>query len=228
MDSENVDILVFPEASLSGYLIEKAELQALGQHEIDKYIQKITELSHKKNIIVWFGTVLSDSGNYYNSAIGIAPDGSSYRYDKVNLATAERANFTAGDILPVFTHVIKDEEVKIAVQLCRELKFPEQWRDISKKGASILLHMNYALGDASECEVWRSQLIARASENQRFVISVNSAGKGQKAPSMVIHPTGKIITEINGDNIKISVFDMNTEDISNWYLSQSRNDIFEQ
>ena len=208
-----IDMLIFPEGSLSGYITEGHLLSKLDNNKIDKYIEKLQILAIQYKISIWFGTIIYENGNYYNSAIGISSDGLN-RYDKINLATNEREHFSSGNTLPLFIQRINGYEFKFAVQLCRELKFPEQWKYLSLSGANVIFHMNNAIGDDNEYNTWKSQLIARASENQRFVISVNNAGIDQKCPTIAIQPDGKIISEIKSSKMMQDIIDTIEKSIS--------------
>ena len=96
-------------------------------------------------MLIWARKEIGYTQAQSADAIGISSDGKISRYDKINLATGEREHFTAGNILVVFKQRIEGSEFKIAVQLCRELKFPEQWKYLSLSGAIVIFHLNPGL-----------------------------------------------------------------------------------
>ncbi len=53
--------------------------------------------------------------------------------------------------------------------MCREVRYPEPWRVLATKGARVFAYVNNAIGSSQGFEVWRSHLISRAAETQRFV-----------------------------------------------------------
>ena len=73
--------------------------------------------------------------------------------------------------------------------------------------------------------VWRSHLVSRAAENQRFLISSNNAHITQHCPTMLIDPNGEIIEEVLSDKLCYFRKEIEINQVSNWYISQCRNDI---
>ncbi len=155
---------------------------------------------------------------------GYSDDNEEFTYKKVNLATHERGVFQAGNKLTVHKLKFKNGEVNIGVQLCREIHFPEQWRCLALNGADIFVYLTNAVGGGG-LSVWRSQLISRAAENQRFLISSNNANMNQHCPTMLIAPDGEVIEEVVSDKLTSFKSKINLEEVSNWYINQMRNDV---
>jgi len=218
-------MVVFPEGSVSGYETDINFLQKVDTNEVMSALKHIQLLAMQRNLLVWAGACYQDSGKWFNSAWGFAPDGQKFIYQKVNLATHERRVFTAGDSLPVFSVHMPEGKLKIGVQLCREIRYPEQWGWLARQGAEIILHLDNAVGDEQQIPVWRSHLVSRAAETQRFVISANNAGEEQKCPTMVISPKGKVLGEVISSGFAELHIEFDTAEISNWYLDQCREDV---
>jgi predicted amidohydrolase len=115
--------------------------------------------------------------------------------------------------------------VIIGIQLCREIRFPEQWQYLSTQGAEVLVYLTNAVNPKEHLSVWRSHLISRAAENQRFVLSSNTAHVSQHCPTLIISPKGEILEEIVSEETAILRSKLHLSEISNWYLSQRRTDI---
>jgi omega-amidase len=81
--------------------------------------------------------------------------------------------------------------------ICYDLRFPELWRLGALAGADLFLIG--ASWPAVRQHHWRSLLIARAIENQAFVVAANRVGNDPYARycggSMIISPTGEILAE---------------------------------
>lgn len=120
------------------------------------------------------GAVREDGQGWRNQAWYLAPNGERQLYNKVNLATHERGTFVAGQELPVFTLQFPSASLTVGVQLCREIRFPGQWRTLALKGAEAFIYMTHAVDDAVHRSVWRSHLISRAAENQRWLVASNA------------------------------------------------------
>jgi len=218
-------IVVFPEGSVSGYATDPSFLEAIDVQAVQSGLEKIQSLAERKKLLVWVGTCYQEDSKWYNAAWGFASDGEKYVYKKVNLATSERQRFSAGDVLPVFRVFMPDGELKVGVQLCREIRFPEQWGWLARQGAEIILHLNNAVGDEREQAVWKSHLVSRAAETQRYVVSVNNAGEAQKCPTIIVTPKGQIMGEMISSTTGEVKAVLDTGEISNWYLGQCREDV---
>jgi omega-amidase len=146
-------------------------------------------------------------------------------YRKVNLATAERGMFRAGDELPVFEVPVASGRVSIGVQLCRELRFPEQWRSLAERGARLFLHLNNGQWDSRVFETWRAMLIARAAENQRSLVSANAVSASQHCPTMVIAPDGNVLVELPAGTTQVRRVNIDLGEATDRYLGERRLDL---
>jgi predicted amidohydrolase len=118
-----------------------------------------------------------------------------------------------------------DGSFSVGIQLCRELRFPEQWGWMARRGAQILLHLNNAKRDDRYLPVWKSHLISRAAETQRFVISANVAAPKQMSPTIVIAPDGQVLDEVVSDRLAVLRVGLDLSQVSDWYLGQCRTDV---
>jgi predicted amidohydrolase len=91
--------------------------------------------------------------------------------------------------------------------ICYDLRFPELFRLGLLKGAEV-----YALGanwpDARQAH-WRALLIARAIENQAFVLGVNRTGRdphlNYAGGSIAVGPQGEVLGELAAEEAVLSV-----------------------
>ena len=219
------DLVVFPEGSISGYSTDVSFLERIQHQELRAGLSLLQTEAKRREITIWSGAYIKDDSRWYNAAYGFTPGSKTYIYHKINLATHERGIFLAGIDLPVFELDTPTGAVVVGIQMCRELRFPEQWRSLSRRGAQVILHLNNAIGDDRYQSVWRSHLISRAAETQRFVISVNNADPKQICPTMAIAPDGQVMEEIVSNRLKLLRVELDLSKVSNWYLDQSRIDI---
>jgi predicted amidohydrolase len=81
--------------------------------------------------------------------------------------------------------------------ICYDLRVPELFRRYALEGAKIVIIP--AEWPIARIEHWRALLIARAIENQCYVIAANAAGQTGDTVfgghSMIVDPWGKIIIE---------------------------------
>jgi predicted amidohydrolase len=111
------------------------------------------------------------------------------------------------------------------VQLCREIVFPGQWQYLAEAGAQAFVYLTNAVNPAVPAGVWSSHLISHAAANQRFVIACNIADPGQHCPSMIVSPRGEVLGDLPAAQPAVLRAVIDTEDVSDWYLSQRRTDV---
>jgi predicted amidohydrolase len=112
----------------------------------------------------------------------------------------------------------------VGIQMCRELRFPEQWASLARSGAQVILHLNNANGEDRYQSVWKSHLVSRAAETQRYVLSANAAAEKQVCPTLAIGPDGMVMDEIISAETAAMRVTLDLAKVSDWYLSQSRMD----
>lgn len=223
--SKEHDLVVFPEGCISGYDINLSFLKKIDNSQVERALTKLKNKAMQKKIHLWVGSCIYENKKWFNAAFGFTPEGKTHRYNKVNLATHERGVFSFGSELQPFSLKLKAQIVNVGVQLCRDLKYPEQWRYLAMNKAQIFLHLINAKKNSSVQSIWKSQLISRATENQRFVISVNTAAISQECPTIVINPKGKILKEIISHDTQYFRLKIDLDSVSDWYIKQSRNDL---
>jgi predicted amidohydrolase len=219
------DWVLFPEGSLSGYSPDMSFQQHINHDELAAGLKYIQQTAEQRMINVWVGACMSIDGKWFNTAHGFLADGSAHVYRKINLANQERGAFSAGDQLPIFDVNTPDGVVKIGIQICRELRFPEQWGWLARCGAQVILHLNNAVGEDRFRSVWKSHLISRAAETQRFVLSANNAASKQGSPTIAINPDGLVLGEIVSAELAVLRVELDLSKASHKLLDQSRSDI---
>jgi predicted amidohydrolase len=223
-EAEIDDLVVLPEGSLSGYSDDISFLKNIDIHELEYAIGKLKQEVLNRKIHLIYGSCIFENGNWFNEGICYSYTSEDFIYKKINLAVHEIGYFQPGNELSVCELLIKNSIVHIGIQLCREIRFPEQWRCLALNGAELFVYLTNAVA-GSDISVWRSHLISRAAENQRFLISSNNANKNQHCPTMLISPSGEIIEEIVSDRANVFRRKIDLDKISNWYINQCRNDV---
>jgi 5-aminopentanamidase len=219
LKGEGVDLVVFPEAFLTGYCvdcIDDAQQIALsvtcggdncvtGAPDPVLAIQRVC-LEQKMHAVVGFA---GNNGNHlYNGAILFDPEGNMRRYMKTHLPELGLDKYVVrGDELPVF-----DTELgRIGILICFDLRAPEAARVLALEGAElIVLPTNWPEG----AEVSAEHIsIARAAENRVFLATCNRAGEehGFKfiGRSRIISPVGKVLAEAgSGEETIVAEIDL--------------------
>ncbi len=101
--------------------------------------------------------------------------------------------------------------------ICYDLRFPELWRIAAGGGAEL-----FAIGaswPSARQPHWRALLIARAIENQAYVVSVNRIGADPHVQyaggSMIVSPTGEILAEAT-DSPTVLKADLDLDALHRW------------
>lgn len=218
--------VVFPEGAVSGYSGDLGFLDELDGNRVEAALATLAGVASVRGLHVFVGSLLQEDGAWVNSAVYLPPSGVPVRYRKINLAMHERGVLRPGSSLPVIGVCVAGQEVRVGIQLCRELRFPEQWQWLCRCGAEVLIHLNNnASGETFQDPVWKSHLVSRAAENQRFVLTTNAAAPSQIGPTMAVDPRGEVMAEAPRGRTECLRVTVDTAKISDWYLHQARRDL---
>ena len=130
-------------------------------------------------------------GKYYTLFYFVKPDGEVVSYDKKHLFTygKEHEAFTAGDSRVIVEYL----GVRILLEICYDLRFPVWSRNCGDYDMIIYV----ASWPASRISAWNSLLVARAIENQCYVVGVNRVGddpsNSYSGGSKIVDPYGNVI-----------------------------------
>lgn len=218
-------LVVAPEGCLSGYEPRPNFVADLDRNVTGQAIETARALAVKAGVHLVIGACIFEDGAWFNSSFYMGPKRELFRYDKINLAQSERGTFRAGDHLPVHDIDVGGTPVRLGIQMCREIRYPEQWRVLATNGAQIIAYVNNAVGSANGHELWRSHVISRAAETQRFIVGANNAAPDQTCPSLIVSPAGKVLTEVAIGATANAQVEIDLDEVSDWVLSQSRDDI---
>ena len=223
--AEPGDLVVLPEGALSGYAQDPAFLHGIDVALLADLMRTLRAEVARRRVHLIFGSCVYEVDKWYNAGIYYGPDGETFVYHKVNLATSERGHFTAGSQLPTVDIVLQGRPVKVGIRLCREIRFPEQWRYLARAGAEIFAYLTNAVGHEAQAPVWRSHLVSRAAENQRFVLGTNNAHPKQNCPSMIVAPSGQVLWEVLSPAPESTRCELDLSEVADWYINQMRDDV---
>lgn len=172
------DLVVLPELSAIEYGREAFEqLAALSEPEDGPSHRTFAALAARRRVHVVYGFARRTADGYRISQGAVAPDGRLLGcYDKLHLAQygacMEKDFFEPGRSLVVF----QVGGMRAAPIICYDIRFPELARTLCRRhGVELLLHCGAYYRDASYAS-WPHFVVARAMENQIYVLSLNRAG----------------------------------------------------
>lgn len=155
-------------------------------------------------------------GKGRNCAAIIDPSGKVLgMYEKVHPFSygKEGFHYTGGNHI-VLAHC---DQAVVCPMICYDLRFPELWRQGAMRGAQV-----FTIGACwpqARQHHWRSLLIARAIENQAFVVAVNRIGADPNVKyaggSMIVSPKGDILAEA-ADQATVLTANLEMKVLSAW------------
>lgn len=196
------DVIMLPEMWNTGYALEQIHLLADVEGVKTKSFFSSFCRKHKVNIIA--GSIAEKIGNdVRNTAYVFNRDGEIVGdYSKMHLFRLmdEEKYLISGDRLGE----LEIEEQPSGLMICYDIRFPELTRRLALNGAKILYVP--AEWPIPRLKHWRTLLLARAIENQMYVVACNRVGvsgtTGFFGHSMIIDPWGDVIAE-GGENEEI-------------------------
>ncbi len=192
-------MVVFPELWSTGYALDRAKEFA---SPLNAGI--FTELSKiaTQNKIAIIGSILEARGQEVaNSAPVFVPNGRMVGiYRKIHLfRLMEEDRWLQAGSSPFVTDMPWGPT---GIAICYDLRFPELFRKyaVEEHATMIVITAEWPL---ARIEHWRALLVARAIENQCYMVACNAAGEiGDTiygGHSMVVDPWGKIVVEAGED-----------------------------
>lgn len=188
-----VDILVLPEMFTTGFTM-KPELFA--EEHGGKGLQWMTKNAIKKNCVIVGSIAVKENNCYYNRLYWVMPDGSYQYYNKRHLFRMgnEHSYYTAG----AKKLIVDYKGWKICPLVCYDLRFPVWSRNTKNNSYDVLIYV--ANWPEVRSYPWKQLLIARAIENQSYVIGVNRIGEdgngiAHSGDSVIIGPKGELMTK---------------------------------
>ena len=188
------DLIILPEMFTTGFSMCPETFAEPMEGPTIKWMQAT---AHKKNCVVTGSFICEEKGNYYNRLIWMNADGSFTKYDKRHLFSMgnEHHHYTAGQEKLIVTL----KGWKICPLICYDLRFPVWARNSKNNPYDLLIYI--ANWPQRRSFAWTTLLLARAIENQCYVIGVNRVGNDgneivHSGDSAVINAMGEIINKI--------------------------------
>lgn len=192
---ENPDIIVLPELWSTGYDLERLDKIAdAGAFVTTKLLKSIAK---EQNVHIVGGSIAKKTNKgIYNTMLTVDKNGQVVgEYSKLHLFRLmdEHLFLQPGKTDGLFE---LDGET-CAGLICYDIRFPEWIRTHTTKNAKAIFIV--AEWPLARVDHWRTLLIARAIENQCYVIACNRSGADPKnvfaGHSMIIDPWGDILAE---------------------------------
>lgn len=154
----------------------------------------------KKHTSYVVGTGLEKANaGFYNTLAVASPSGKTIAtYRKIHPFQTEKVVFKGGDRTVLFDA----GGIRVGVEICYDIRFPELTRRIALEGAQLVL-IPGAFPDPRSAH-WDTLLAARAIENQLYVAAANRVGRGFDGKtyfghSQMVDPLGVRLTRMSSE-----------------------------
>ena len=188
---DHTDVLILPEMFTTGFTMNPSGVAETMEGESVGWMKR---RAREWNIVLAGSLVIKEKKQNFNRFLWVAPSGNIQYYDKRHLFRMgeENEHYRAGK-QKLITSL---GEWHFRPLICYDLRFPVWSRN--RSDYDVLLYV--ANWPASRRHVWKSLLLARALENQSYVVGVNRIGKDgngieYSGDSMIIDPRGNVLSK---------------------------------
>jgi predicted amidohydrolase len=207
------ELILFPEMTDTGYSMPV--IRAHANHWKSGFVPGLREIARKLSIAIVSGVSERDGASIYNSQVFVDSHGNiAAKYRKTHLYAVapveEQTCFAPGDSFVSF----ELGGLLFGFSICYDLRFPEMYRKLAteqKAGAFIVS----SAWPFPRLEHFRILAVARAIENQSYVIASNRVGKDDDlwfcGSSAIIDPRGVVIAAASADREELIHADLSEE-----------------
>ena len=194
---EKTELVILPEMFSTGFAVNP---ERLAEKMDGVTVSWMKRMASEKNIVLAGSIIIEEEGKYFNRLIWMLPNGQLGHYDKRHrfAFAGENENYTAGNKRLIAS--VKGWKINLLV--CYDLRFPVWSRQSphheSESGLEFDVIVYVANWPERRNHAWKSLLLARAIENQSYVIGVNRIGEDgdglyHSGDSMIVGPLGEIL-----------------------------------
>jgi omega-amidase len=209
----DADLIVFPEMIDTGYSMPV--IRAHANHWTGGFVAGLQETARQLSIAIVSGVSERDGASIYNSQVFVDQQGKIIaKYRKTHLYAVapveEQTCFAAGDRFASFAF----GNLHLGFSICYDLRFPEMYRELATK-QNVDVFIISSAWPFPRVEHFRTLALARAIENQSYVIASNRVGKDDDlwfcGSSAIIDPRGVVIGAASADREELIQADLSAE-----------------
>lgn len=168
-------IILFPEITFMGYTFDESN-QELAESLEGHVVSEVKRIAKENNVAIIAGMwEENDSGKSYNTQFVISKNGDliiAYRKNHLFTASPEPKVVRVGDNLAMFNFA----GWKCGLATCFDIRFPRLFETYKQQGVECVF-MGFKWVDGRNKPMIREALVkARATENQMFMVTVDSSG----------------------------------------------------
>lgn len=169
------DLIILPEMFQTGFSMHAEALAE--EMDSSPSLNWLKNTSREKGAAIYTSLIIRDRNHYYNRGVFVEPNGNITSYDKrKTFSLADEDKFFSAGSKPV---IVNYKDWKFQLQICYDLRFPELVQNaLNAYGTpdyDVILYV--ANWPEKRITHWNTLLMARAIENQCYVVGVNRVGK---------------------------------------------------
>jgi omega-amidase len=207
------ELIVFPEMTDTGYSMPVIREHA--NHWNNGFVSGLKETARQLSIAIVSGVSERADASIYNSQVFIDSRGNiPAKYRKTHLYAVspveEQTCFAPGDCFTTFDV----GGLHFGFSICYDLRFPEMYRKLAteQKVHAFIISSAWPF---PRVEHFRTLAMARAIENQSYVVASNRVGKDDDlwfcGSSAIIDPRGVVIAAASADREELIQADVSEE-----------------
>lgn len=185
-------VIVLPEMFTTGFTMNPS---AFAEAADGPAVRWMKEKASAYDSALCGSLIITEKGRYFNRMLFVTPDGKVTAYDKRHLhsMSGEPSVYSRGNKRVISGY----HEFRFNLQVCYDLRFPVWSRN--KGDSDVIIYS--ANWPEVRSHVWKSLLVARAIENQCYVIGVNRVGQmpdgtSYSGDSAITGPRGETLASV--------------------------------
>lgn len=213
----STDLIILPEVFNTGFPVDPYKF---AEKENGRTVKWMASIAREKNCVVTGSILIEENGKFYNRLIWMHPNGEYDQYSK-------RHVFTLGDEADTIqagteSEILKLKDWNIKPLICYDLRFPVWAKNTySEKGFAYDVLIYVANWPETRAFFWKQLLIARAIENQAFVIGVNRVGKdgagnNYSGDTQIINPNGQIVSDFIENKEQLKTYTLSRQSMQDF------------
>ena len=205
-EDKKVDLLLFPECFLSGYILDETYMANYSfDFESKQFAEILNQLGSVKPTLV-FGVGEKKSGKLFNSAVVVRKGEIVDVYRKTHLIDPNELFFAPGEDCPIF----EVKGLKCGINICYDTQFADAAKAVANQGAQLLLSPAQNMLRRETAEYWKDKhgeiVVERVKETGLWFVRSDVTGirpVGQYGverigygPTMAMNPQAEIVAQV--------------------------------
>jgi len=196
---EGAEFIILSEMFSTGFVVDRDDI---GEPTGGPSSQFLSRMATESNVWICGSCpeIEQDDSRPFNSLVVAHPNGTTDRYRKIHPFTygGEDKHFRAGaDFLTITIN-----DLRVSFFVCYDLRFANEFWSLAHDTDLYVIPANWP---ESRREHWMSLLVARAIENQAYVVGCNRVGDGgglhYSGDSLIVDPQGKVLAKGSADEV---------------------------